>query len=56
MSLTYLLWPLEGIFTEYYCCKGFYSVILQGIIDPQCKFWDFDFGWPVNCHDWSVMI
>ena len=39
---------------EYYCRKGFYSVILQGVVDAQCKFWDFDFGWPRSCHDWSV--
>ena len=39
---------------EYYCRKGFYSVILQGVVDAQCKFWDFDFGWPGSCHDWSV--
>ena len=40
---------------EYYCRKGFYSVILQGVVDAQCKFWDFYFGWPGSCHDWSVL-
>ena len=39
---------------EYYCRKGFYSVLLQGVVDAQCKFWDFDFGWARSCHDWSV--
>ena len=33
---------------EYYCRKGFYSCILQGVVDVQCKFWDFDFGWAVS--------
>ena len=39
---------------EYYNRKGFYSVLLQGVVDAQCKFWDFDFGWAGSCHDWAV--
>ena len=39
---------------EYYCRKGFYSVLLQGVVDAQCKFWDFDFGWASSCHNWAV--
>ena len=27
----------------YYCRKGFYSVLLQGVVNSQCKFWNYDF-------------
>ena len=46
-----LLWTYPP---TYYCRKGFYLVLLQGVVNTQCKFWDFDFGWPRNCHGWSV--
>jgi hypothetical protein len=26
--------------TSYYCRKGFYSALLQGVVDKDCKFWD----------------
>ena len=39
---------------SYYCRKGFYSALLQGIVDSKCLFWDFDFGWAGSNHDWSV--
>ena len=38
----------------YYCRKGFYSALLQGVVDSKCLFWDFDFGWAGSNHDWSV--
>ena len=28
---------------SYYCRKGFYSVLLQGVVNSQCKFWNYDF-------------
>jgi len=27
----------------YYCRKGFYSCLLEGIVDVDCKFQDYDF-------------
>ena len=27
---------------SYYCHKGFYSALLQGIVDCKCLFWDYD--------------
>lgn len=39
---------------DYYCRKSFHSAILQGIVDVNCKFWDFEFGWAGSLHDWSV--
>jgi hypothetical protein len=40
--------------TSYYCRKGFYSALLQGVVDKDCKFWDFDFGWVGRCHNWTL--
>lgn len=31
---------------DYYNCKGFYSVILQGVVDHRMRFWDINVGWP----------
>ncbi|HYP42886.1 MAG TPA: transposase family protein [Candidatus Nitrosocosmicus sp.] len=39
---------------SYYCRKGFYSALLQGVVNSKCLFWDYDFGWAVSNHDWSV--
>ena len=40
--------------TSYYCRKGFYSALLQGVVDSKCKFWDYDFGWAGCCYDWTL--
>ena len=40
--------------TSYYCRKGFYSTLLQSIVDSKCKFWDYDFEWAERCHDWTL--
>jgi hypothetical protein len=40
--------------TTYYCRIGYYSVLLQGIVDSKCRFWDYDFGWAGRCHDWTL--
>jgi len=40
--------------TSYYCRKGFYSCLLQGVVDSRCKFWDYDFGWCGRMHDWAL--
>ena len=39
---------------SYYCRNGFYSILLQGIVNCQCKFWDYDFNWAGNIHDRSL--
>ena len=36
---------------SYYCRKGYYSVLLQGVVDCQCKLWDYNFGWAESIHD-----
>ncbi|XP_071962759.1 uncharacterized protein [Antedon mediterranea] len=37
--------------TDYYNRKGWYSVVLQGLVDHEYKFIDFDVGHPGKCHD-----
>jgi hypothetical protein len=39
---------------SYHCRKGFYSCLLQGVVDAKCKFWDYDFGWAGRIHDWAL--
>ena len=36
---------------DYYNCKGFHSVLLQGVVSAKCLFWDFDIGWAGSMHD-----
>jgi hypothetical protein len=31
--------------TCYYCWKGFYLALLQGVVDAKCKILDSDFQW-----------
>lgn len=40
--------PLDP--TSYYCRKGYYSALFQGVVDARCRFWDYDFGWAGRCH------
>jgi hypothetical protein len=40
--------------TSYYCRKGYYLVLLQGVVDSKCRFWDYDFGWAGRCHNWTL--
>ncbi|XP_033113465.1 protein ALP1-like [Anneissia japonica] len=37
--------------TDYYNRKGWYSILLQGLVDHNYKFIDFDVGQPGKCHD-----
>lgn len=39
---------------DYYNHKGFYSVILQGLVDHQIRFCDINVGWPGKVHDTRV--
>jgi hypothetical protein len=42
--------------TPFYNRKGFHSVLLQGIIDMQTVFWDWDFGWAGSLHDYTIFL
>jgi hypothetical protein len=39
---------------DYYCRRSFHSAILQGIVGPDCMFWNYEFGWAGSLHDWAV--
>lgn len=39
---------------SYYCKKIYYSVLLRGVVDCQYKFWDYNFGWAENIHNFSL--
>jgi hypothetical protein len=41
---------IEG--EDCYCRKLFHSTILQEIVDVNCKFWNFEFGWT----SWSSQL
>jgi hypothetical protein len=36
---------------DYYNCKWFHSILLQGVVSSKCMFWDFDIGWAGSMHD-----
>jgi hypothetical protein len=36
---------------DYYCHKSFHSALLQGIVDANCIFWNYKFGWAGSLHD-----
>ena len=40
--------------TDYYNRKGWYSMILQGVVDHSYRFIDIDIGWPGSVHDARV--
>jgi hypothetical protein len=35
----------------YYCQKGFYSTLIQGVRNANCSFWDYDYAWASIIHD-----
>ncbi|XP_033104551.1 protein ANTAGONIST OF LIKE HETEROCHROMATIN PROTEIN 1-like [Anneissia japonica] len=40
--------------SDYYNCKGSYSVIIQAVVDHKLKFTDTNVGWPGKVHDAMV--
>lgn len=42
-------WPVD-----YYNRKGFHSILLQGVVDADYKFWHYDIGRPGCMHDYKM--
>jgi hypothetical protein len=42
-------WP-----ADYYNRKGFHSILLQGVVDADYKFWHYDIGRPGCMHDYKM--
>ena len=42
--------------TDYYNQKGFYSVVMQAVVDFQGIFTDIYIGWPGKVHDARVLV
>jgi len=40
--------------TSYYCRIFFNLILLQGVVDAQYKFWNYDFGWAGSIYDWTL--
>ena len=63
-NIPYIIGPIDGSHIpvlapviggeDYYCRKSFHSALLQGIVDSNCIFWDYEFGWAGSLHDWTV--
>ena len=41
---------------HYYNCKGYYSVIMQAVVDFRGLFMDVNIGWPGKVHDARVLV
>ena len=50
-----ILRPRESA-ADYYNRKGFYSVIMQAVVDYRGRFMDVNIGWPGKCHDARVFV
>ena len=43
-----------GFPADYYNCKGFYSILMQGTVNHLGQFFDVCIGWPGRVHDARV--
>ena len=48
--------PPSSNHTDYYNSKGWYSMILQAVVDYKYMFRDFCVGWPGIVHDARVFM
>jgi len=45
-----------SMLTSYYCWKSSYLVLLQGVVNAKCKFWNYDFGQASCYHDLPLKL
>ena len=46
---------IKDCHTDYYNRKGFYSIVLQALVDLQYRFLNAHTGWPGSVHDARVL-
>ena len=51
MGATFQIKPPALNHSDYYNRKGWYSMVLQGVIDHEYLFRDVYVGWPGSVHD-----
>ena len=50
-----ILKPLDSA-TDYYNRKGYYSVLMQALVDFRGRFMNVNIGWPGKVHDARVFV
>ena len=43
-----------NMYTDYYNRKGWYSMLVQAVVDPENLFTNLNIGWPGSVHDACV--
>ena len=49
-----LIIACEEYIADYYCTKGFHSLLLQVVVDHSCCFWNYNIRWCSSIHDYNL--